>query len=363
VFLQYLLGLQRLGWDVVFVDRLEPAMCIDGSGSPAELTSSINVRYLAGVMDRFGLGDCWSLLFDRGREVVGVPRAELLDRVRRSAFILNVNGFLEDEVLLGAAQRRVFLDIDPGVGQMWHALGQADLFKGHDDYITIGENIGRQGCAIPTLGMKWITTKQPVVLEHWVVVPTATDRFTSVATWRGTAAPISYEGRVYGMRVHEFRRFLELPARSNATFELALDIHEAERDDLRRLKMHGWTLADPAIVAGDPWRYRDYIARSKAELMVAKNMPVQANMGWFSDRSACYLASGRPVLAQDTGLESLLPIGEGLITFTTLEEAVAGVDAIVGDYDRHARAAREVAAEHFDSDVVLSHLLAQLGVG
>jgi hypothetical protein len=363
VFLQYLLGLQRLGWDVVFVDRLEPAMCIDGSGSPAELTSSINLRYLAGVMDRFGLGDRWSLLFDRGREVVGVPRAELLDRVRRSAFVLNVMGYIDDEDLLDAARRRVFLDIDPGFGQMWQALGQADPFKGHDDYVTIGENIGQPGCEIPTLGKRWVTTKQPVVLDQWAVGPTASDRFTSVASWRGAFAPVCYEGRTYGLRVHELRRFFELPRRTGLPFEIALDIHEAEHEDLRRLKENGWALADPAIVAGDPWRYRDYVAGSMAELMVAKNMYVQANSGWFSDRSACYLASGRPVLAQDTGLTQLLPTDHGLLTFRTLEEAVAGVDDIVGNYGHHSRAAREVATEHFSSDLVLSRLLAQLGIG
>jgi hypothetical protein len=363
VFLQYLLGLKRLGWDVVFVDRLEPAMCIDGSGGPAELASSINLRYLAGVMDRFGLGDRWSLVFDRGREVVGLRRAELLDRVRHSAFVLNVMGYLDDEDLLGAAPRRVFLDIDPGFGQMWQALGQAELFIGHDDYVTVGENIGQPGCAIPTLGKTWITTKQPVVLDQWPVASSASDRFTGVASWRGAFGPVCYEGRIYGLRVHEFRRFLELPQRTNVAFEVALDIHETERDDLRRLKEGDWALTDPMIVAGDPWRYRDYVAGSMAELMVAKNMYVQANSGWFSDRSACYLASGRPVLAQDTGLASLLPAGEGLLTFATLEEAVAGVDAIVGAYDHHAGAAREVAAEHFSSDLVLSRLLARLGVG
>jgi hypothetical protein len=276
--------------------------------------------------------------------------------------MLNVMGFVDDEVLLGAAPRRVFLDIDPGFSQMWCALGQADLFGGHDDYVTIGENIGRKDCPIPTLGKEWITTKQPVVLDHWAAAPATGDRFTSVATWRGPAAPVTYEGRTYGLRVHEFRRFLELPHRTRAAFEIALDIHEAEHDDLRRLKEHGWTLADPGVVAGDPWRYRDYVIGSKAELMVAKSMYVEAKSGWFSDRSACYLSSGRPVLAQDTGLASLLPTGEGLVTFTTVDEAVAGTEAISGDYARHAQAAREVAAACFASDVVLSRLLAELGV-
>src|SRR5262249_41041979 len=145
--------------------------------------------------------------------------------------------------------------------------------------------------------------------------------------------------------------------RAPAEFEVALDIHEAEVNDLDALINHGWKLADPRAAAGDPWRYRDYIQGSEAELMVAKNLYVETRNGWFSDRSACYLASGRPVLAQDTGLDGLVPTGEGLVTFSTLEEAVLGVEQIQGDYERHSRAAHEIAEEHFAAERVLSRML------
>ncbi len=364
VFLQYLLGFRRLGWDVLFIDRLEPEMCLDESGRPTALQHSANLRYLTSVMERFGLEDSWVLLFDDGREVVGVDRAATIERLRHSSFLLNVMGFLDDDELLAATPRRVLLDIDPGFGQMWRALGLHDLFVGHDDYVTIGENIGQPDCAIPTGGIDWITTKQPVVLEEWPVArATVRDRrITSVGSWRGPFAPIEYEGVTYGLRVHEFRRFFGLPARSSATFEVALDIHEAESGDLAALTENDWVLVDPRVVAADPGRYREYIRGSAAELMIAKNMYVETRSGWFSDRSICYLASGRPVLAQDTGLEGLVPTGAGLLTFTTLEEAAAGVEAILGDYTRHARAARATAEDHFSSDRVLSRLLDRLGV-
>jgi hypothetical protein len=363
VFLQYLLGFRRLGWDVLFIDRLEPDMCANEAGEPCSPESSFNLRYLANVMERFGLADHWTLLFDRGSRVFGQTRKHVHDRLRRSAFLLNVMGYLDDEEMLGAAPRRVFLDIDPGFGQMWQALGQAELFRDHDDYVTIGENVGQPGCAIPTLGIEWITTRPPVVLDEWAVAPVQGSRFTSVASWRGMFDPVLYEGLKYGLRVHEFRRFFELPRRTASEFEIALDIEQTDDLDLRSLKDKGWIITDPDPLAGDPWRYRQYVRDSKAEFMVAKNMYVQARTGWFSDRSACYLATGRPVVAQDTQMSSFVPTGQGLLTFDTLEEAERCVEAVEANYEHHARAARQVAVDHFGSDIVLSRLLGRLGAG
>jgi len=361
VFLQYLLGFRRLGWDVLFVDRLEPEMCVDRNGNPAPLESSFNLRYTTEVMDRFGLSGQWALLYDGGREVVGCARDEVLERASRSTLLLNVMGYLDDEEILAAAPLRVFLDIDPGFGQMWQELGLARLFRGHDRYVTVGGRIGAPDCGIPTCGIEWATTMPPVELTEWPVAAGDGAGFTTVASWRGPFGPIEYRGRTYGLRVHEFRRFLELPELTGEPFEVALDIDEADGEDLRRLEEHGWSLADPREAAGDPWLYREYVRRSAAELMVAKNLYVDTRSGWFSDRSACYLASGRPVLAQDTGLEGLLPCGEGLVTFSTLEEAVAGAEEIARDYQRHSGAARALAAEHFAADRVLPRMLDALG--
>jgi hypothetical protein len=357
VFLQWLLGFRRLGFDPLFVDWLSPEMC-DGP-----LERSENVSYIDGVLNRFGLEQGYAVLDRRsGESVAGLSRTEVLRRTAESAFLLNVMGFLDDEEVLAAAPRRVFLDIDPGFGQMWRELGLADIFAGHDDHVTIGENIGRPGCAIPTCGLDWITTRQPVVLDLWPARNGAGERFTSVGSWRGPFGPVEFEGTTYGLRVHEFRRFLELPRLTGEAFELALDIDEADAPDLARLQAAGWHLVPPGAVAGSPEAYRSYLAGSKAELMVARGMYVQSRSGWFSDRSACYLATGRPVLAQDTGLGDLYPVGEGLVTFSTLDEAVAGVEEIAGRYQRHARAARAVAEDSFDSDKVLGGLLTRLGV-
>src|SRR5207248_1578918 len=172
--------------------------------------------------------------------------------------------------------------------------------------------------------------------------------FTSVGAWRGPYGPIEYCGRTFGLRAHEFRKFIDLPRITGRQFEVALDIDPADNRDIEALRENGWALADPRVIAADPWDYQEYIRRSRAEFLVAKNMYVQSNSGWFSDRSICYLASGRPVLAQDTGFRHRYPTGAGLIPFTTPDEAAAGVEAINRDYARHARAAPQIAAEFCD---------------
>lgn len=359
--LQYLLGFERLGWDVVLLDRLEPEMLSSAAQPVSAVDVSPHLTYFLRMMEAFGLQDAYSLAWNGGERFIGLSRRQVLERVRDADFLLNVMGFVIDEEILGAARRRVFLDIDPGFGQMWQELGLADLFRGHDDHVTIAENIGRSDCEIPTCGLDWITTPQPVVLGHWTPTPVRADRpFTSIGAWRGPYDPVEFAGRTYGLRVHEFRRFAVLPRLSGARFEMALDVDREERADFEMLRSNGWSLVDPLEVAGDPWAYRRYIRRSGAEFLVAKNMYVQTRSGWFSDRSICYLASGRAVLAQDTGLAGRYPSGEGLILYSTLDEAVAGVDRIAGAPERHARAARALAEERFDSDRVLTGLLDRL---
>lgn len=356
-FLQYLLGFRRLGWEVLFLDHLGNGSCRDEQGRACGAEGSCNLRYLAEVMGAFGLEDCYSLALDEGRHV-GVDRAGALQFLGDADLLINVMGFLDDEELLGAARRRVFLDTDPGFGQMWRELGLADVFAGHDDHVTIGERIGLSDCEIPTCGLDWLTTCQPVVLDQWPVAPEQPRAaFTTVASWRGAYGPIDYGGRRYGLRVHEFRKFAELPRRSGGDFELALHLAPEESADEELLRDGGWSLIEPERAAATPQSYLHYIQDSMAEVMVAKGMYVESHSGWFSERSICYLASGRPVLAQDTSLEGVIPLGEGLLAFSTLDEAVAGVESIRSDYGRHAAAARLLAEEHFDSDRVLSRLL------
>lgn len=345
-FLQYLLGLRLLGHDVLFLDELPQD---PGAESP-------EVEYLTRAMAAHGLEGAWSLR--AGPVTYGVDRGTVLDHVRTSVALINVMGYLADEGVLAAAPIRVFLDTDPGFGQMWCELGTADVFRGHDRFVTIGERIGQADCGLPACGLEWHTTKQPVVLDEWPAVPLASDGpVTSIGAWRGPYDPVELGGRRYGLRAHEFRRFADLPRRCPGVFELALDIDPADHADLALLREGGWRMVDPRLVARDTSTYRDYLRASSAELMIAKEIYVATRSGWFSERSICYLASGRPVIAQDTGLAGLLPLGDGLLVFATPVEAVAALEEVRGRPRHHASAAREVAEAHFDARIVLPRLL------
>jgi hypothetical protein len=367
--LQFILGFRRLGYDVLFVDRLAPAMCRDRTGrSPCAVRDSVNLRYFLEVMSRFGVTEreySLSLEDDYGRETerLGLTRAAVRVRARKADFLLNAMGFHVDAEINASVGRRVFLDMDPGFGQMWRELRLHDPFDGHNRFVTLGRNIGRPNCTIPTCGLHWLTIAQPVVLEHWPRVPPAAadNAFTGIGAWRGPTGPVTFGGTTYGLRCHEFRQFFDLPGRCPETrFEIALSIDQADHRDLVALSERGWTLADPAVVAGDPWRYRDFIASSRAEFMVPKQMYVATRSGLLSDRSVYYLASGRPVLARDTHLGAFYPIGHGLLTFATLDEAASGVEEIHRHYKQHCQAARDLAEEYFDSDRVLPRLIDQV---
>ncbi len=349
--LQYARGFQALGFDVTVVDRLEPGMVGEGSDTVA-------LDYLDRLLDAEGIR--YAVLGADGRSLGGLTREQALERVRGARFLLNVMGFVRDPDVLAAARRRVFLDIDPGFGQVWRELGLADVFEGHDDFVTVGRNVGRDGCDVPTCGLDWLTMPHPVVLDRCPVA-FGGEAFTSVGSWRGPYDRIEYDGRTLGLRVHEFRKFAGLPGRVNASFEAALEIEPADEADRSLLQENGWVLLDPREVAYDPECYLRFVQGSLAEFTVAKGIYVELETGWLGDRTACYLASGKPALVQDTGLADLYPLGEGLVAYSTLEEAADGAKAILDDYPRHARAARRLAESEFDARIVLSRLLEELG--
>ena len=187
-------------------------------------------------------------------------------------------------------------------------------------------------------------------------------RFTTIASWRGPFGPVQSGGKTFGLKVHEFRKIIELPQRVPHAFEIALDIHPADQRDRDALERNGWRIVDPKMVAADPTAFRDYVQGSAAEFSVAQGIYVDTNSGWFSDRSVRYLASGKPVLVQDTGFGKRYPVGEGIVPFRTLDEAVAGADEIVRNYERHCRAARVLAETYFNSDLVLRRMLDEVGI-
>jgi hypothetical protein len=274
--------------------------------------------------------------------------------VRRYAadadLFLNLSGgswFWRDEY--AGIPRKAFIDSDPAFTQLAIAKAEpwyVEFFKRFDRLFTFGANIGTPACPIPVGEFSWRKTWQPITLDQWRTDRPAGDRMTTVMTWR-----IESFTDVGGNKDQEFVKYIDLPSRTAQPFELAVNGPQA------LLRSHGWETVDAMKVSRTPWDYRDFIQRSKAEFGVAKHTYVATCSGWFSDRTACYLASGRPALVQDTGWTAHLPSGEGLLAFSSLDEALAGIDAINGQYGRHALRALEIAREHFDSTRVLGRLV------
>jgi hypothetical protein len=357
--LQYLLGLARLGHDVYFVEPVpEPSLRPAG----ALLAQSENAAFFKKVIADFGLEHKAALLRPKTQETIGLPYPELREIARRTDVLFNISGMLADETLTARIPLRVYLDLDPAFNQLWHEVQGIDRgFAGHTHFVTVGLAIGQPDCPVPTCGLHWIPTLQPVVLAHWPPVEQITcDSLTTVGNWRGYGS-IEYQGMFFGQKAHSLRQFMTLPTRTKEKFLLAMAIHPGETKDLAALAGNGWRLVDPARVAGTPADYQRFIQDSRAEFGIAKSGYVAARCGWFSDRSICYLASGRPVIAQDTGFPKFVPTGTGLFSFATSDDVLSAIEAIRHDYARHARAARILAEEYFDSDKVLGRLLSCIG--
>jgi hypothetical protein len=362
--LNWALGLKKLGFQVWFIEQIGRGSCVDATGAVTAFEKCVNVPYFEEVCKQFGLWGSAALVYENGEQTHGLSYAELVEVAQAAALLVNLSGHLTLEPLKGRRCHKVYLDGDPGFTQFWHAAGNpGPRLAGHDFYFTVGGNVGTPGCPIPTGDIPWRRTSPPVVLGHWPV-SAASDRgrFTTVASWRGPYGPVQYGGQTYGLKVHEFRKVVELPERVRQTFEIALNIHPADEKDRDLLRRHGWKIVDPKVAVPEPGAYRRYVQTSGAEFSVAQGVYVQTGSGWFSDRTVCYLASGKPALVQDTGFSRHYPVGEGLVPFQTLEQAVEGAERILCDYDRHCQAARVLAEAYFDSDKVLGRVLEEVGV-
>jgi hypothetical protein len=353
--LQYVLGLRNLGHDVYLVEPIAPG-AIRPPGAP--LATSINAGYFRAVMARFDLEDRAALLRQDTRESVGLTHAKLAAAARDADLLINISGMLTDPAIFDAVARRVYLDLDPAFNQLWHAVEGIDVrFAGHSHFVTVGNAIGTDACSVPTCGLTWWPTLQPIVLPEWPATRgDSAAAWTILGNWRGYGS-IHHGGTLYGQKAHSMRRLIELPRFTAASLRAAWSIHPAEVKDLQALRENGWVLVDPAGVAATPDDYQAFLQRSKGELGIAKSGYVESRCGWFSDRSVCYLASGRPVVAQDTGFASVLPTGAGLFAFESCQEAVDAVTNVDLDYHKHCRAARDIAEAYFSSDLVLSALL------
>ena len=359
-YLHYVLGFARLGHDVYYLEDTGqwPYNPVAGGLGP---DCAYNVDYLAKVMSRFGLDDRWAYHFaDKARQTSEWFGLSDLDRaavVESADLLIDLSCALEQCERYRRVSRLVLIDTDPVFTQIKLARGQRDFaaqVDAHDVHFSFGECLSDR---IPQTGHRWRATRQPIVLSEWRPAATPRRVFTTVMNWT-SYRPVAYGGRSYGQKDVEFMRFLELPGIVAPTvLEVAVGPGKTRRTPRDLLTHKGWRVVDPARVCPDVDSYRDYIQSSLAEWSVAKNGYVVGRPGWFSCRSACYLAAAKPVIVQDTGLGTILPVGQGILTFDTLKEAAEAIREVESDYDRHARAAREIAETCFDSGKVLSRLL------
>jgi hypothetical protein len=351
--LHYLTGLRALGFEVFWLDLLGPAKK-DGGRSPKEMVDGFQAQ--CGL---FGLGDHWAVIHD-SREVFGLKERQVRSLCGDCALLVNLCGALKTDDLLRRARRRAYFDLDPGFTQIWAQEWDMELSK-HNLFFTVGLGVGQPDFPIPLRGIQWQTYLPPVALEYW---PAQTDAsaatFTTIGQWRGQYAV--WNGQLYGPKSDEFLRFVELPRKTTQPIELALLIDETESNDIAALRANGWQLVNPHEAARGRDGFRSYIQRSRAEFSVAKHGYVKTRSGWFSDRTACYLASGRPALVQDTGFSKHLATGTGLVPFTTIEEAVRGIDSINANYPAHCAAARQFAEDNLSAPKVLQSVLERAGV-
>jgi hypothetical protein len=360
--MQYLIGLRELGHEVYYLEE-----CGDESWVYNWETQTVTdeLAYPAGYVERClqaaGLGDRW--MYRAGDRTAGMS-ADAFRDVCAAAGLLLVHAVplarWRPEYLW--PRRRAFIDADPGFIQMSLNRGDPALKEtvAHcQTLFTVGQRLGAADCRIPETGRRWSPTVAPVVLSHWPVAPADSpgEDFTCVLQWRGFRDEV-YEGETYGQKDREFPRFITLPRLTSQRLRIALTGAAAET-----LTPYGWSVQEGWTASRTPQAYQEFIAGSRAELSVAKHGYVRMQGGWFSDRSVCYLASGRPVLVQDTGLGDWLPVGRGVVAFRDLDEAVAGVEAINGDYAGHRAAARRVAEEIFAAERVLPPLVAEAADG
>lgn len=380
-YLQYMLGLHRLGHDVFyFEDSGEWPYNLDGGTTGNDWVArdpSANLHHLASIMSRFGMEGRWAYHFpidDRWFGLTDLKRKEVL---QTADLLINVSGTLMDLSEYKRIPRRAYIDSDPVFTQLKLALGNREFrnrVNAHNAHFSFGETLFAH--YVPDTGHLWRPTRSPIVIDEWGTSQSKREVFTTVMNWT-SYKPLQYEGKVYGQKDVEFRKFLHLPelAGNAAQFEIAMpSLHHLDWESghtpsnssaqsqpalspTARLAQHGWKVVAPSDHCGTFDSYRAYVQSSLGEWSIAKNGYVQGRSGWFSCRSSCYLAAGRPVVVQDTGFSKVIRTGKGILTFNTPDEAVQAVHEVIGNFARHSAAARDCAAEYFDARVVLPRLI------
>ncbi|HEX8251313.1 MAG TPA: hypothetical protein VF599_24280 [Pyrinomonadaceae bacterium] len=363
-FLHYLIGLKRLGYDPYYIED-SGRWVYDPKINDLSPDASGNLNAVVPILEANGFAGKWAF---RGKypdgQCYGMSEHEILQLYKEADAFLNVTGAQEirEEHLL--CPRRIYVESDPFASQAKAANAEQSMIEtlqAHDTLFTFGENIGQSDCGIPAEPFQWLPTRQPVVMELWEnSFGYSGKTYNTITTWHNEGKNVVYQGDVYyWTKDREFEKFLDLPRRRDVSFELAAGVEDEVRE---RLNNHGWKQTDSIAISEDTNRYRAYIQQSRGEFTVARDQYVRPNTGWFSDRSACYLAAGRPVITQETGFSKFLPTGKGLFSFRTMEDILAAVDEIESDFEGNCRAAQEIANEYFSAEKVVGSLMERAGL-
>ncbi len=371
--LHYLEGFRRLGCDIFYVEDTGQ-WPYDAEQNTITSDCRYTTDYIGRLMAYCGLPGRWAYRSGVDGKTFGLAESQISSLFDRTAVLVNLSGgtVLRDEHL--RVPIRIFLETDPVRLQIEVAKGVQpiiDWLGAHTHHFTYGENLGTPDCTVPIQRYHYHPTRQPIVLDWWASTfprfpggdhksATATF-FTTISSWRQSGCDVNWNGETYVWSKHlEFLKFLDLPLCTEQPLELALAGGDAEA--IKLLMSRGWRVIDAITLSKDILPYRDYILRSRGEFTVAKDQYVRPRSGWFSDRSACYLAAGRPVITQDTGFGTVLPTGEGLFAFNTMEEILMAIEAINSDYEKHCRAAQAIAGDYFKAETVLAKFLRDLGL-
>ena len=361
-YLQYVAGFRQLGHEVFYLEDTE-TWPYDPVNRTISADCAYNVRYLEAVMTRLGLGNQWIYRNAADGTYHGVSESVAKQFCARADLFVNVSGcgWLRPEYL--AIPKKIFIDSDPMFTQIGLALGLQEVIDrigAHDFHFTFAEHINAPDCRVPHGGLHWIPTRQPIVLDWFPASATPSrDVLTTVMNWV-SYKPSEYGGETWGQKDIEFLKFLDLPLHTPQKFEIAMGRGQGQQRPTELIRQHGWEIIEPDEALPDPWTYRDYLRKSKGEWSVAKEGYRKSHSGWFSCRSACYLALGRPCVLQDTGWSAHYPTGTGLFAFETLAEASAEIAKLNADYARHSAGARALAEKMFDAQLVLGEMLERI---
>ena len=364
-FLHYLIGLRRLGYDPYYVED-SGRWIYNPETFLFSPDASANVRAVASVLEAHGFAGRWAFRGNyEGGQCYGMTEAQLFQLYREADAFLNVTASQELREEHMACPRRIYVETDPFAVQIKiaeHDQPTLDAVAEHDIHFSYGENLGEPDCSIPVERIRWLPTRQPVVMDLWEnpYPPSPQSSYTTITTWHNRGKRVIFRGELYyWTKGREFLKYVKLPLLRAPHFELALEATEKTRGILHR---HGWRTVHSLPISRDVDLYRDYILRSRGEFTVAKDQVVRPLSGWFSDRSCCYLAAGRPVITQETGSSKFLPTGKGLFGWRTMDDILAAVDTIESDYEGSCRAAKEIAAEYFGAEKVLGSLMERAGI-